>query len=175
MKNVLAIVGSASESSSNLRLVEYIASIAKDCLVVTVYDNLRGLPHFDPVLSTENSPAIVQDLRNKIAQADGILICTPEYIFSLPSGLKNVFEWCVATTVFSNKPVGLITASAHGVKGHEELQRIMRTIEGRFTDETTLLIQGIKGKIDAEGMINDAQTKAQLSAFVTALAKLIKG
>ena len=69
------------------------------------------------------------------------MICTPEYIFSLPSGLKNAIEWCVATTVFSEKPIGVITASADGQKGHEELQMIIKTVMARFTTETTLLIQ----------------------------------
>jgi hypothetical protein len=62
--------------------------------------------------------------------------------------------------VFSDKPVGLITASAHGAKGHEELQLIMRTVMPKFTDETTLLIQGIKGKINERGEIVDRITKA---------------
>ncbi|WP_262886208.1 NADPH-dependent FMN reductase [Sphingobacterium sp. 18053] len=36
-------------------------------------------------------------------------MCLPEYIFSIPSGLKNSIEWCISTTVFSDKPVGIIT------------------------------------------------------------------
>ncbi|WP_363317949.1 NAD(P)H-dependent oxidoreductase [uncultured Algibacter sp.] len=44
------------------------------------------------------------DFRNKIENADGIVICTPEYVFSIPSGLKNTIEWCVSTNAFSNKP-----------------------------------------------------------------------
>lgn len=74
------------------------------------------------------------------------MISTPEYIFSIPSGLKNAIEWCVSTNVFSDKPLGLITASANGLKGHEVLQMIMRTLETRFNENTLLLIQGIKGK-----------------------------
>nr|WP_298555227.1 NAD(P)H-dependent oxidoreductase [uncultured Algibacter sp.] len=31
-------------------------------------------------------------------------MCTPEYVFSIPSGLKNTIEWCVSTNAFSNKP-----------------------------------------------------------------------
>jgi len=63
-----------------------------------------------------------------------------EYVFSIPNGLKNVIEWCVATTVFADKPSGLITASANGQKGHEELLLIMKTAMAKFTSETTLLI-----------------------------------
>ena len=70
------------------------------------------------------------ELRKDIERADGVIICTPEYIFSIPSGLKNVIEWCVATTIFTDKPTGLITASANGLQGHEELKLIMRTRSG---------------------------------------------
>ena len=172
-KTVLAIVGSASQNSSNLKLIQHIALAMQERCRFTVYDKLSGLPHFDPQLSVENTPQAISHLRAQIADADAVLICTPEYIFSLPSGLKNVFEWCVSTTIFSGKPVGLITASAHGVKGHEELQRIVKTIEGKFTEETTLLIQGIKGKIDKEGVIVDAKTKAAIAYFIAAFARLI--
>jgi hypothetical protein len=40
--------------------------------------------------------------------------------------------------------VGLITASADGEKGYEELQLILKTLTAKFTDETILLIQGVK-------------------------------
>ena len=111
-KNILAIVGSAGRNSANLKLVEIFADIVKDDFDVNVYNRLKSLPHFDPELSLENPPEEIVELRNNIENADGVLICTPEYVFSIPSGLKNAIEWCVASTVFSDKPVGLITASA---------------------------------------------------------------
>lgn len=174
LKNTFAVVGSAAERSSNLHLLNHIAAQAQDRFRISVYDSLKSLPHFDPDLSINNPPPAVADVRARIAAADGILICTPEYIFSIPSGLKNLLEWCVATTVFSGKPVGLITASAHGAKGHEELQRILKTIEARFTPETALLIQGIKGKIDEGGHLKDEKAKNDLRAFVDAFDRLLQ-
>lgn len=125
-----------------------------------------SLPHFNPEESIENTPESVLTFRDKIEKADGVIICTPEYIFSIPSILKNAIEWCVSTTVFSHKPVGLITASASGRKGHEELQLIMRTIEATFTDQTTLLIQGVKGKVDQQGKISHPQTLQDIGNFM---------
>ncbi|MDR0194078.1 MAG: NAD(P)H-dependent oxidoreductase [Myroides sp.] len=52
--------------------------------------------------------------RELIQKTDGILISTLKYIFSIPSGLKNALEWCVSASTFINKPLGTITASAHG-------------------------------------------------------------
>nr|WP_288933719.1 NAD(P)H-dependent oxidoreductase [uncultured Allomuricauda sp.] len=109
-----------------------------------------------------------------MANADGIIICTPEYVFSIPSGLKNAIEWCVATVVFSDKPIGLITASASGEKGHEELKLIMKTVQTIFTEDTTLLIQGIKGKITVEGEITDDETERKLKKFMRSFKELTK-
>jgi chromate reductase len=171
-KTILAINGSASRNSSNERLIDNFVSLAKN-FDVTVFNNLKDLPHFDPQLSSDNPPSAIVDFRQRIQKADGVLICTPEYIFSIPSGLKNAIEWCVATTVFSDKPMGIITASAHGQKGHDELRMIMQTVMAKFTDDTTLLIQGIKGKINEKGEIIDDNTKRQLEKFTTSFAQLL--
>ena len=173
MKRVLAILGSAGTNSANRILLERIADLAGPQLEISIFDGLKQLPHFDPDQSTDNPPEAIADLRKRIADADGVLICTPEYVFSIPSGLKNAIEWCVATTVFSDKPVGLITASADGEKGHAELQLIMRTLYAKVTDEATLLIRAPKGKVDSEGGI-DSQTEASLRRFVVALTTLVE-
>ncbi|MES2848020.1 MAG: NADPH-dependent FMN reductase [Bacteroidota bacterium] len=173
-KNIFAIIGSASRNSANQKLIENIAALTKDDFNLTIYDDLKSLPHFDPELSIENTPQQIIKLRQAIESADGILICTPEYVFSIPSGLKNVIEWCVSTTIFSDKPTGLITASASGQKGHEELQLIMKTVMAVFTNETTLLIQGVKGKIDKQGKITDSKTLHDLLKFIEAYKMLVK-
>ena len=165
-KKIFAIVGSASKHSANEHLLKFIAQQLRNEFDVFIFNELKLLPHFDPEATIDNPPKSVADFRNKINEANGIIICTPEYVFSIPSGLKNAIEWCVATTVFSDKPVGLITASAHGAKGHEELQLIMRTVMAKFTEETTLLIQGIKGKINERGEIVDRITKQQVTTFI---------
>lgn len=171
MKTILAIIGSAGKNSSNEQLVEFLAASSKNELSWIVFNELKSLPHFDPELSENNTPQEILDFRKRIEQADGVLICTPEYVFSIPSGLKNAIEWCVSTTVFSDKPCGLITASAQGERGHEELQLLMQTLMAHFTNETTLLIPGIKGKI-LQGTIN-SQTKSELEQFLHAFTSLL--
>lgn len=172
-KNILAIIGSASENSANLKLVEQIAALATADFNLTIYNDLKLLPHFEPELSANKPPRQIIEFRKSIEQADGIIICTPEYIFSIPSGLKNAIEWCIATTIFSNKPSGLITASASGEKGHEELQLIMKTATANFTNETSLLIQGVKGKFDEQGNLSDLETQKQLDKFITNFNNLV--
>lgn len=171
LKTILAIIGSAGKNSSNEQLVEFLAASSKNELNWIVFNELKSLPHFDTELSVNNTPQEILDFRKRIEQADGVLICTPEYVFSIPSGLKNAIEWCVSTTVFSDKPCGLITASAQGEKGHEELQLLMKTLMAKFTNETTLLIPGIKGKMQ-QGTVN-SQTKSELEQFLLAFTSLL--
>jgi NAD(P)H-dependent FMN reductase len=173
MKTIFAIIGSASENSTNQRLVEFLAESTKNEFNWIIFDELKSLPHFDPELSANNPPKEIQVFRKQIEEADGILICTPEYVFSIPSGLKNALEWCVSTTVFSDKPTGLITASAQGEKGHEELQLILKTLMAKFTNETTLLISGIKGKLDDNGRITDPETAHKLEKFNHFFSELV--
>lgn len=171
-KNIFVIIGSASKDSANKKLIDVFADLTKNDFNLTIFNDLKALPHFDPELSIDNPPESIMEFRQAIDRADGIIVCTPEYVFSIPSGLKNAIEWCVSTTVFSDKPIGLITASAHGQKGHEELQLIMKTVMAKFTDETTLLIQGIKGKVSETGAITDNKTKDDLTKFVSSFKDL---
>lgn len=173
MKTVLALIGSAATFSTSHKIIEFIKADSIDIFKITMYDRLKSLPHFDPERSIMDVPADIASLRSSIHNADGVIISTPEYVFSIPSGLKNLIEWCVATTVFANKPLGIITASTSGLKGHEELQLIMRTLMATFTPDTTLLIQGNKGKVDTQGNIIDPNTRERLRKFIKSLHILI--
>ena len=171
-KKVFAICGSTREHSANLVILQYIAAVISNEFDVEIYEGLSALPHFNPDHDKETAPPIVEELRTKIKNADGVIICTPEYVFSLPGALKNAIEWCVSTTVFSEKPVALITASASGVKAHESLQMIMKTIYADVRQETQLLIQGAKGKVKS-GIIIDEQLQNQLKDLAGSFSNLL--
>lgn len=163
---IFAVTGSTRKNSSNFKILKYISENINANFEFEIFEDLADLPHFNSDLDTEDVAESVKAFKNKISEADGIIICTPEYVFSLPGSLKNALEWCVSTTVFSNKKVGLITASASGEMGHEQLLLIMKTIEAQFEKETTLLIQGIRGKIDADGRIINEETEIALQKFI---------
>ena len=173
-KEILVLVGSASQNSSNQKLVDAVMDRLKHRFQFTVYPDLKALPPFDPALSASGPPAEIQLFRDRLERADGVLICSPEYIFSIPSALKNVFEWCVATTLFTDKPTGFITASASGEKGHAELQLILQTLMARLSETASLLIQGIKAKIDKDGVLLDPQMQTDLEMFIGAFAALVE-
>ena len=173
-KNIIGICGSASENSANLSILKWMSGLEETNFNLEIIDSLTDLPHFKTKLTEENTPNEIVILREKITKADGIIICTPEYIFSLPSGLKNMLEWCVSTTVFTDKPMILVTASTMGIKGHTELKLIMETIQGKFTNETTLLIEGVKEKVDKTGNILDKNIEIQLLKLIESFKGLLE-
>jgi len=171
MKNVLAICGSTRTQSANLGVIQFIADFLSKDVLFEVYNDLTLLPFFNPDQDQDEAPAIVELFRGKLRSADGVLICTPEYVFSLPGVLKNAIEWCVSTTIFSEKPVALITASASGTIAHQSLQLVMKTIYADVRSETQLLIQGAKGKVTYGGEITDEATAERLKNLAAAFLK----
>jgi chromate reductase len=174
-KQILVFNGSASAQSSNGRLVERFVNAMGEAFDVRFCPDLKSLPHFDADQTIGQVPDEVVTLRNAIEAADAVLICTPEYVFSVPSGVKNMLEWCVAATVFSDKPVAVITASASGEKGHEELQMILRTLGAKLEAGAMLLISGVKVKIDQNGEFTDAATQDAFERFVDSCKKFFEG
>ncbi|UKB83210.1 NAD(P)H-dependent oxidoreductase [Chryseobacterium sp. MEBOG06] len=162
---IVVIIGSASKNSSNQRLIEQVLEKNADA-DFQIYNDLSVLPHFDTELTDLNTPEEVLKIREDIQHSAGIIFSTPEYIFSIPGRLKNLLEWCVSTTVFSEKPVAVITASASGEKGHEELLLIVKTLGAKTDDKHQLLIKGIKGKFDSNGLL-ESDTFAKVEKLVT--------
>ena len=136
--------------------------MAADMAEFIAYD-ISQLPFFNPDLDNERVPVVVIDFLSLLAEADAVIICTPEYVFSLPGALKNALEWTVSSSGFSGKPVALIVAAAGGEKAFESLQLIMKTIEATFDESTTLLIQGAKAKASS------AETREKLEKLLKAL------
>ena len=172
--SILAISGSTRKNSSNEAILKYIAVKYNDVLDVTIYTAIDTLPHFNPDLDNENPPTEIQQLRKLIVSSNAVLFCTPEYVFALPGSLKNLIDWNVSTTIFSNKPCGFIIASASGEKAFEILDRVLTTIEVKFGENSKLLIESPKGKIDLEGNIIDTATIKQIETFVHSVVESIK-
>lgn len=175
VQRILAISGSVRMDSSNVRIIRAFSQMAAANFEVEIYDRLGDLPHFNPDLDTEGSlmPASVKELREKIEKAQGVLICTPEYVFSLPGSLKNALEWTVSTTVFSDKPVAAIIAAASGVKAQEAIQLILKTLGAKISDDCFVLIQGARGKIMDDLQFSDDSTRNMIAALVRNFSSLV--
>ena len=173
MKKILAISGSTRAESVNLYILEAIAEMYKESADFVIYNKIDKLPHFNPDLDKDPLPETVIDLRKKIEAADAVLICTPEYVFSLPGSFKNAIEWMVSTTLFTDKPAALITASSSGQKAHEALNLVMRTVGVKLTDNGSLLIQAPKTKISIDGKITDEPTLSAIRDLMDALIGML--
>lgn len=170
-KKIFAISGSTRADSVNLHILRDIADRYQQAAEIKIYTGIDQLPHFNPDLDNEQVPQSVTDFRNGIAEADGVLICTPEYVYSLPGSLKNAVEWTVSTILFTEKPVALITASSSGQKAHEALHLLMSTIGAKTGPQ--LLIQAPKNKVSKEGKITDKETVQQIHALMDAFLETL--
>lgn len=86
--NILAICGSTRINSANINIIHAISEIDKDKFSIDTFD-IATLPFFNQDIKEDQTPKSVIDFRNAILKADGVIICTPEYVFSLPGILKN--------------------------------------------------------------------------------------
>ena len=171
-KKILAIIGSTRENSTNLRIVKAIVELSKEEFSIKILIKLHNYPISILTTIQQLLTRKIATFRKQIEQADGILICTPEYVFSLPGSLKNALEWTVSSIVFTNKPTALITASASGEKAHEELKLIMATLGAKFNLQTQVLIKGVRGKIEGT-TIKDEETLEKLKELIKSFDELI--
>lgn len=172
--NIFAICGSTREASSNLNLIKAIAALTAESFTVSLFDGLSALPHFNPDLDHENVPQQVADFRQRLREADGVLICSPEYAIGVPGTLKNAVDWTVSSMEFSGKPVALITASLSGEKAHNSLLGTLLIIEARMTTDTQLLIPFVKTKVNNECEITDKETLNSINKLTRSLTEIIR-
>ncbi|MDB4926461.1 NADPH-dependent FMN reductase [Mucilaginibacter sp.] len=171
MKNILAISGSLRQGSSNHAILQYLSSIVPADIEYNIYNDLAQIPPFDPGLDTDNPPASVASLRKLLTEANGIIICTPEYAFGVPGQLKNMLDWMVSSSTLVDKPVAVITASLGGKNAYASLLLTLRALSAKIGP--TLLIQFVRSKMDMDGDIKDKDTienlRDVLNAFLNRL------
>ncbi|MGC4021415.1 MAG: NAD(P)H-dependent oxidoreductase [Cyclobacteriaceae bacterium] len=172
-KRILAICGSTRKTSSNLNLINAVVDLTKDRFDLKLFEAIDSIPHFNPDLDNENPPEAVRNFRNQLKEADGILICTPEYAMGVPGTLKNALDWTVSSCEFSHKPVALITASSQGENAHASLLKTLRIIESNIPDQTQLLIPFIKTKVSRDNKITDPSTLKQVNDLLDSFYNLI--
>ncbi len=173
---ILAISGSLRSSSTNTTLVRAIAALAPRNMEVTIYTGLADLPHFSPDLD-DDPPASVLHLRQLLQEADGVLICTPEYAFGVPGVLKNALDWMVSSGEFNRKPVAAISASPSltgGDKAHASLLLTLTALGATVPEGGKLQVPAVGKKLTASGEVSDLETKQALSSVLDALALTIE-
>lgn len=127
MKTFLGIVGTNSDKSTNRQLMQYIQKHFAEKAEIEIVD-LKNMPAFNKPNMDDPVPAEIEELADKITEADGVIISTPEYNHSIPAILKSTLEWLsYSTHPFINKPV-MITGASYGKLGSSRAQAHLRQI-----------------------------------------------
>ena len=114
----LGIAGSLRRGSFNAATLRTAQELAPAGMTIERFD-IAPIPLYNEDVRQQGFPAPVEDLRARIKAADGLLIVTPEYNYSIPGVLKNAIDWASRPPEqpFDGKPIGVMGASA-GVHRH---------------------------------------------------------
>jgi chromate reductase len=168
---MLAISGSLRSTSSNMALLRAAARLAPTDAAVEFYDRLSDLPAFSPDLDVDPLPEPIRDLRARVAAADALVICSPEYAHGIPGSLKNLLDWLVSAQEALHKPVLLLSASPGGAAfAHAQLVEVLRTMNLRLVDAGAHVFS--RSKLDDAGEVASPPLIATLRDHLAALAVL---
>jgi chromate reductase, NAD(P)H dehydrogenase (quinone) len=134
----LAISGSARAQSSNTALLRALQAAAAPAHRIILSDHLARLPIFSPDLEKPEPPQMVRDFARAVAQADGLIIASPEYVHAIPGGLKNAIDWMVSREEMIAKPIVLVHASHRGEDMLDQLRLVLATVSDRFNADLFL-------------------------------------
>ncbi len=142
---------------------------------VEIYDDMGALPHFNPDDDGNNAPDSVGDLRRRVIEADGVLICTPEYVHGLPGSFKNLLDWLVSGGELWDKPVAILRVANRGEFAQASLLEILKTLMARVSETASVEVPLGSNKVDAVWLAEDAEIAALLRDCIAALAREIRG
>lgn len=110
MLKIVGLVGSNADRSYNRLLLQAIKRRFKAKFRFEILE-IKDVPMFNQSDDQSDSPAI-QHLNERIENADGVIIATPEHNHTLPPALKSTLEWLsYKLHPFENKPVMVMGAS----------------------------------------------------------------
>ncbi len=168
---ILAITGALRKGSYNTQLLEAVKELAPKDLEIEIV-TLRGIPLYDGDEEDKHGvPAIVKALQEKVRLADGIIIATPEYNFSVPGVLKNATDWLSRSgNPFKWKRVGVMGASQGPVgtaRAQYHLRQNLNGLEAIAMPKPEIFV-GSADKKFADGKLTDEETRKVISAWLAA-------
>jgi NAD(P)H-dependent FMN reductase len=174
-RKVLAICGSTRQASINHSLINAIVDLSAATLDITIFEGIENLPQFNPDNDGDNVAKGVSDFRQQLKNAEGIIICTPEYAHGVPGALKNAIDWTISSSSFPHKPTMLITASTGGQYGHKALMETLRAIEAKKIDNLQLVIPFAKTKLNLDNKITDGKTLVDVKKLIADFIETLNG
>ncbi|WP_394823345.1 NADPH-dependent FMN reductase [Pendulispora albinea] len=164
---VLGIAGSLRKASYNRALLRAASELAPSGLTIEMVE-IGNIPFYDGDVEAQGLPASVQELRERILAADGLLFATPEYNYSIPGVLKNAIDWFSRppSPPSDRKPVGIIGASGGNggtMRAQYHLRQVGVMLNWRTFNKPEVFIARAQDKFDAEGKLTDEATRKVLA------------
>jgi len=171
---ITGIAGSLRRESFNRRLLHAATHEMPPGAELTLWDGLGAVTPFSEDLEAAPAPPGVAELRQVIAEADGLLFATPEYNGSVPGQLKNAIDWASRPTragVLQGKPAAVISASPspHGAAWAQADLRKILTIAGADVCDSGLAIPRVPGQFTPAGLLADPAMNRALTQLITSL------
>jgi len=167
---LLGICGSLRKASLNMAALRACAELLPEGMSLEI-TSLADLPIFNQDVFDQGMPAPVQRFREQVAAADGLLIASPEYNFSIPAPLKNAIDWGsrAPSQVFHEKPAAIFSVAPGPVGGARvqyDLRRVLGQLWTHVLPRPEVFIGNAAGKFDAQGRLTDETTRKFLTELL---------
>lgn len=172
---VLGIAGSLRRGSYNRRLLEAARELAPEGMRVEIID-LADIPLYNGDRDTDvERPAAVERLKRAVAEADAVLIATPEYNHSVPGVLQNAIDWVsrpAGKSPFAGKPVAIMGASTGALgaaRAQQQLKLVLLSTLAVLMPHAGVAVGQAKEKFDAAGRLVHEPTRQFLAGMLREL------
>ena len=172
---VLGISGSLRQKSYNTALLMEACRLAPPDMTIEIA-SIRDIPLYDGDVEDRGFPAPVIAFRDKFQAADALLVATPEYNFSIPGVLKNVFDWLSrppSQTITNGKPVAIIGAGGRlgSARAQYHLRQVCSCLSMLPVPRPEVFLLNAWERIDQDGRLNDKVVEGHIKDLLAALAE----
>ena len=173
---ILGICGALRAASTNRMLLNEALRLFEPAAFAVA--DLR-LPLYDGDLEeADGIPEGVAGLAAQIAEADGVIISTPEYNKALSGVLKNALDWVSRTkgNPWADKPVAIMSAAAGragGERSQSSLRLAMNPFRARVIAGPEVLVANSRSAFDADGRLIEARIVKGLTDLMATLRREI--
>ncbi|MGH2383408.1 MAG: NADPH-dependent FMN reductase [Candidatus Limnocylindria bacterium] len=178
--HILLISGSLRDGSTNTAVLRTACEVAPAGVMTALYSDMGRLPHFNPDDDREGESLhrAVIDLREQLAAADAVLVCTPEYAGALPAAFKNLLEWTVGDAGTYRKPIAWINASGpaaptRAADAHDSLRKVLGYVDADVLEAACARIPVTRDAVGPNGTLTDPAMRENIVRTLSTLAQLV--